>query len=874
MKHSKHIKKLLWGLVLLLGTISTLNALFKWYRPPFLSVHPLEAIPHESSFIIEGNAADHLFEIKDDPIGIQQLLVAGFVEKYNWLKTQFPLLYRKHSSPNICIALEKTGPQSLGALFSIDLNSLDDTTLLELKSAVEKVARVHNYEGIRYYSLELPKGQEIAYYRYRNLLIASEYPLLIELAIRQLNDYGTNLFKEAQFVAVQSEAASDNNSLYINFSRLPRFLQAFVNYKDQDVLKAFSKLTEWMRIDLASEQGGRIEGSYAPLIKARRSANKKPQHLLDSWGPIIPDNIGLVTIQYAIDTLNSKNKSYHEYVSPWFTEQWGLAIANPRTTADRLLFLQAKDAELMEHYLAKYGERNGLLEDIDYQTYQIKKVMDAYFLAPFNQELKLKMKQPYYTIINDYVVFANKRLSLESLIDKHIVGQTMQNNIAFQQFAESANQADAGIFYVDAKAMYPFIRSMLKRESLPYLKENYQPSNSQWKGGWTATGNESRVSFRMQVVQTNQVKSEKPKLAWRVALQDEILIAPQGFWNPQKSINEILVQDKSHQLYLLSESGELLWKKRLDGPILSDIHQVDYQEDGQMQYLFNTAGKIYLIGEEGRSVGNYPLSLHSRATNGLCLTKFKHGYAYQFFIACENGHAYGFTKDGNPIPGWNPKYDIGAVTTAFQYFQKPGRDYILVLNTKGVLFAYNSAGKKIFKTKKRGSGDWKEMEIIRAGKQKVIALTDHKGGLNIVNHRGKIDQFYIEDATPGNYRVSFVNHTERAQNVVALSKDHINYYRYQNRRLIKEFALDLAETPDELFKVATPTTFQKYFGTLDLDENQINLYSAESGLCNGFPLPGNTKFDLYIASNGQESLLTTGLYNEVFTYQLTLNPEN
>ena len=78
-----------------------------------------------------------------------------------------------------------------------------------------------------------------------------------------------------------------------------------------------------------------------------------------------------------------------------------------------------------------------------------------------------------------------------------------------------------------------------------------------------------------------------------------------------------MIQDQKNQLYLLSNAGIILWKQMLDGPLKSEVFQVDCYKNGKMQYLLSTRHKIYLLDRNGNPVEKYPVELRSPATAGI-----------------------------------------------------------------------------------------------------------------------------------------------------------------------------------------------------------------------------------------------------------------
>jgi len=103
---------------------------------------------------------------------------------------------------------------------------------------------------------------------------------------------------------------------------------------------------------------------------------------------------------------------------------------------------------------------------------------------------------------------------------------------------------------------------------------------------------------------------------WESRIDTSTVFKPAIVINHLTGEKEIFIQDQKNQVYLLSNAGIILWKQMLDGPLKSEVFQVDYFKNGKMQYLFSTGDKIYLVDRNGNPVEKYPIELRSPATAG------------------------------------------------------------------------------------------------------------------------------------------------------------------------------------------------------------------------------------------------------------------
>ena len=159
--------------------------------------------------------------------------------------------------------------------------------------------------------------------------------------------------------------------------------------------------------------------------------------------------------------------------------------------------------------------------------------------------------------------------------------------------------------------------------------------------------------------------------------------------------NEILVQDSLNDLNLVSMEGKVLWKIPIGGQIASDIQQIDFYNNGKLQYIFATHDVIHIIDRLGNYVPPYPLHLDGKDIKHLSVLDYDRSKRYRFLITEENGKLWMYDKAGNNLDGWTPR-DVGsALMTPPQHHRIKGKDYILAIRKDGVVHLYNRRGEML-----------------------------------------------------------------------------------------------------------------------------------------------------------------------------------
>ena len=76
-------------------------------------------------------------------------------------------------------------------------------------------------------------------------------------------------------------------------------------------------------------------------------------------------------------------------------------------------------------------------------------------------------------------------------------------------------------------------------------------------------------------------RESEPRTIWQSGLDSTIFFKPSLVENHNTGEKEILVQDKANNLYLIANNGKILWKKKLESPILGEVFQIDFYRNSK-----------------------------------------------------------------------------------------------------------------------------------------------------------------------------------------------------------------------------------------------------------------------------------------------------
>ena len=177
---------------------------------------------------------------------------------------------------------------------------------------------------------------------------------------------------------------------------------------------------------------------------------------------------------------------------------------------------------------------------------------------------------------------------------------------------------------------------------------------------------------------------------WSIALDAPAIINPQIVKNHYNGEDEIFIQDENNQIYLISNSGKILWKKSIDGTIIGNVHQVDMLKNNKLQMAFVTENKLYIVDRNGNNLKGYPKTLSKKAIVGLSVFDYDKNKNYRFMIPTSDADVLLLSMQGEVPSDWNYS-GTADISTPLQHFNVKGKDYIvtadsekaIILNRKG-----------------------------------------------------------------------------------------------------------------------------------------------------------------------------------------------
>lgn len=878
MKNKKNLK-------ILGGIACFILVLYLWqifFRLPFLRVSPFEAVPHNTAMLVD--CKDFLYrQSPPDSLASFQVFQSVYpndqlMEDLKWFRELIPS--SALPKQQLVAALQLGRRESLDWLFILD-DQLDTFNIEKFADTLQDT-RVFEYTYLNQSVYDFkPKDRKQAEYsiaKYRNLLIFGRYSLLVEEAINQLNKVHSNISRNSAFRRVQKQDGFENGfDLYFNFAFFGDMFRTFLSQQGEKEIEVLKNWLSWSKMSMRFD-------SVQMAIKGGLISAKGNDFLGAVWDTsdfrniqtILPENIAFAhwwnvgKFKYFYRKQGGEDSDIiKNYFSPWIGKDCAFVVTQPfsqDSEEEQFIIFKMKEESLATEYLEKLEMEIGLEQSYKYQMFDIHQLRAKGWLKPLLTSEE--WDDPFYTILEDYVVVANDKAAIEVWLDKYIVGETLSNNPNFLAMQEML-PAHAGVFsFWNIFQSGQWLTALFKEKYQDSILEKIDDQKDVSFQGMTLHPTWTGFSLEGNAV-LSYVPQSKTSVVWKAALDDKATIDPVVFRNTSRQY-EIAIQDRDNNFYVFDNGGNTILKKDLGDRIISTVHPMDFYKNKQQQYLFNTPNGIQLIDNQGNDVGAFPIHLQSPATNGVTVADFNHTREYSFFVACNNRNIYGFDATGRPLEGWSPRRGAGVVGQPLQHFQRNGQDFLITFSeSRKQVLAYKRNGDYRFRSKVLDGQFPSSLGFQHWDLYPRILATNSEGTGHVVNLRGGGFKLNLKVGNNRDVLSVFCDvGGDRRNDYVVMSGNHLVVYYYRGNTFEKLWEYTFEHPQDEIFAVRMPYQRKYSLGTLCKAKKQINLITYKGELYPDFPLAGTSKFQIVDMFKAREYVLIVGHEDSLYAYRL------
>ncbi len=644
-----------------------------------------------------------------------------------------------HAKPFL-LSVHVTSKDALDYLFYFPIRGAPQHALVQnvIKTFKEKpqiTANKRVYNGYNIFELkDAETDTYFSYIIYKNFFVGSFTPFLVEDVIRNIDpEQDIPDFRTANpdmFYNPQLE--NDEGNLYVNATKLPLLFSTFAANEKAGDLQRISALCQAMFLDVTLEDQDILLNGFSTAGASENTANQEVSLVKTFSGQMpkkmsmqdyVPEETALLYHFTFDDPLlwqkrlyaylqqqngqeplaflktgnvtNSPGVVSAEDIFSWFRGEIGLsimesvAINNPdllllidaTDTTKALRTLQNVHAEVSKQpgdsmYTEQFGGHT--LRELSYEEFP------AHLLGP----LFSGFEHCFFTFSGHYLLMANDVNTLKRVLLGRELENTWSKSVKQSVFLESIiEEANFSMIINTARAW-----EMLKANLSPKWKQIADKYASQIRAfehlAFQISNTDEQyytslaINYKPADIPSN---AENMFATLQQTLVDNPLSTQPFVVRSHTHQNfETLVQDKNQQLYLIGADGEVLWKDSLSAAIISDVHQVDYYNNGKLQYLFATPTALHIVDRTGSYVEGYPLKMPENVKiEWLSLIDYDNSKRYRFLVADTGGDLYMFDKTGTNLEGWTPLALEGRLSSPPFHLRVRGKDCIIAMEESG-----------------------------------------------------------------------------------------------------------------------------------------------------------------------------------------------
>ena len=606
----------------------------------------------------------------------------------------------------IIISVHKTSSSRVDALLLLQTNrAFNADAVGKLVKTKEKFLFVkRDFKNATIYDYQLtPQKSLLAYSICNGILIMSENALLVEDAISTLDQNGNKEIPLTGFTR-----AVKNENLFLNFSQFNSILEMFLTPENKSIadgLKYFAGFGKYecefqkdfiyLRGNLSAKDslndfvsffsGQKPKATDIQKVISDRTAVLLSFHPEDflayykKYTARLKNSNKLVLYQADVKMFEQKyNLNLVQDIIPLLEGQFSLVINEPVTdnlSNCSVAIIKVNDTEKAINVFDEF-DKDAFADDStgkgfksDYRDYKIYRsnVVESLPLL-FGKAFKM-FNQAYFVNIRDYLVFSPNYTNLKRFIDDYVNEKTLSTSTEFNKFSEKFISETNFLFYLNPMKSMSIPENFSDTSFLNKLHKNVDYFNNFNFFIFDIANNNN--SFYSEIIANYTAKAQESKEnLWSLELEGNLEGNPVAVKSGTGNAAEILLCDNASNIYNISSSGMINWKRKLNSQAVGTISPVDLFSNGKTQFLCVTQSEIYIIDRLGKNAGSYPVKPGNQAITGPCVIPEKDNIPLKYFIGAENATVYGFEKTGKALNGWNPKKIRGNLAMPLKSFSK------------------------------------------------------------------------------------------------------------------------------------------------------------------------------------------------------------
>ncbi|MFL2638367.1 MAG: hypothetical protein ACJ0ND_02970 [Flavobacteriaceae bacterium] len=495
------------------------------------------------------------------------------------------------------------------------------------------------------------------------------------------------------------------------------------------------------------------------------------------------------------DSINIEEKIFDEIVE----------IAVSEIEGNKVVILRSNDIKKTHIKTQKYKSYN------NYKGKEILEIPETEKMNSLTNPLLNKINSDKLVIIDNFLFISSSLKSLKTVIENYLLKNTYQYSENYKKSKSLMSKESS--FDINSKN-----GSLINFSKLIGIK----PVKNKFNNVKFQIINENEILHINGIIDSYNNESINKKISkiFSTKIKGKIVMNPHFVTNHITRAKEIVVQDNNNYLYLISNQGKVIWKKKLAGKILGKIKQVDIYKNGRLQLVFVTDKRLYVLDRNGKEVKPFPKVFRDKITQPLSVFDYDNNKNYRFLVT-QNNELLMYDSKGKIVKGF--KYEKSSdIIYPPKHYRIKNKDIIAVKTEKG-LKVLNRRGK--IRIKIKDNIKFSNNDVFRLNN--YLICTSEKGNLVQIDMNGSVSTRKLN--LSNNHKIN------SKYNLVSI----IDGNKLTN--LNKSIDLPFGNYSDPLIFSYNK---RKKFSIFDNQSKKIYLFDDKLNLVESFPLYSISNIDL------------------------------
>ena len=826
-----------------------ISLIYSCDSPLIKDISEVKAVPKDAILLFEADEIEVAFK------SIQENTLWNVIEKEENLKlivTQLRSLSQFLEKNKVVvdnkktlISVHKVGIKSFDYLIFFNNEDVNNESIIKF-TKYNTNSKQYDNAIIEEYNLPV-LSSPLFLSNYKGVLVLSRSQILLEKSIRQLNSKNDLMDNKNFKYLYESINSKEDFNLLINFSEL-KSLNSYASNKS--FTNWTSTFSDWMELDVSPDKDeiflsgitstNDSIGDFLGVFK-----NQKAQKI--TIDELLPSGTSFATI-YGFENFSKYQRSFKEYLKKqgklnsfeskqqkhkikqsdlfdsWVDNQIAFASITSKNKAisfNDLVLIKSRDSNLATDALKVISDKS----IIDFRGFEIHSIIKENILADYLGSSFKNIKKPHYTNIGNVIVFSDDIKIIRNVINDYLDGRSLMNYKHFKNLKDDLSSKSNILFYYknpdfteQLTKIFPDIKNVIN-ENIKEL-EKYKSGAVQFsfedKNAFT------NILFRKTIEDESEVKP-----IWELDFDAKLYPEINTLHNHYTNNKEIAIQDINNVLYLISPSGKILWKKKLESKIIGKISQVDLYKNKKLQMVFNTEKYLYVLDRNGNRVKPFPKKLAWKSSAPVAVFDYSNNRNYRFIVPMGKQIRM-YNGKGKIVSGFKFKKTVSTINKTPQHFRIKRKDYIVVSTVSGKTYILDRRGSQKIKIKAKhplGKNKFFLSENSSLSKSR-IATTTQKGELLSIFFNSTIDVSQIDNFDIDTFYEKKDNQT------ISLAKNTIKWSNQNSTEITEIPGSDFSKP--QLFEMNGSNYI--LIGSISL--NKIYLYNSDLNIEKGFPVYG------------------------------------